>query len=352
MVAIHQVKLTDLKGHDVARNLELQLLLRLNDQMSSGLKSAMKSAQTETKTLENSISGVATATARIKTTPIDRMTSALRTMRSAAGAAHESMLKVAKASASVASGVAAGGYVLSKPVGQTMDYSMRMAHASNTAFNKRDKLGRIAGKAELNSSIVNAVRVGGGTRDSGAETLDSIISSNGMSTRDAMASLPIFMKAATASGSDSTDLSTIGVRAMQTFKIKQKEMSAIMDIANEGGKAGGFELKDMAKWLPQQMAQSTNLGMSGKADFSKLVAWNQAAVITSGTKDEAGTNLRDLLMEINSPHFAKHLESVGVKNSEQYFLKSQENGVNKVDATVALMEQIVSKNKTYQALQA
>jgi hypothetical protein len=253
--------------------------------------------------------------------------------------------------ATVAGGMAAGGYVLGKPIGQTMDYGMQLAHASNTAFDKRDKLGRAAGKQELNTAIVNSVRTGGGTRESGLETLDSIIGSNALSAKDAMSILPSVMKAATASGADSKDLGQIGVRALQGFKIKKEEFPVTLDIANAAGKAGGFELKDMAKWLPQQMAMATNIGMSGKADFAKLTAWNQASVITSGTKDEAGNNLRDLLMEVNTPHFAKHLQNVGVKDPNQYFLKSQANGVNKVEATIALMDQIVGHNKDYQALQ-
>ncbi len=253
--------------------------------------------------------------------------------------------------AAVAGGAAAAGYVLSKPIGQTMDYGMRLAQMSNTAFTERDTIGRIAGKRELNTSIEKSVRYGGGSRESAAETLDNIIASGAMSGKDAMAMLPTLMKTATASGADATQLSDIGIRAMQTFKIKPQDLSSIMDVALAAGQAGGFELKNMAKWLPQQMAMATNLGMSGKAGFSKLAAWNQAAVITAGTKDEAGNNLRDLLMEINTPHFIKHLKNVGVENADSFFLKSQANGVNKVDATIDLVKQIISKDKSYQGLQ-
>lgn len=253
--------------------------------------------------------------------------------------------------AAVTGGAAAAGYVLSKPIGQTMDYGMRLAQMSNTAFTERDTIGRIAGKRELNTAVEKSVRYGGGTRESAAGALDNIIASGAMPGKDAMAILPTLMKTATASGADATDLSDIGIRAMQTFKIKPQDLSSIMDVALAAGQAGGFELKNMAKWLPQQMAMATNLGMSGKADFSKLAAWNQAAVITAGTKDEAGNNLRDLLMEINTPHFVKHLKNVGVENADSFFLKSQANGVNKVDATIDLVRQIISKDKSYQGLQ-
>lgn len=256
-----------------------------------------------------------------------------------------------RAGAAIAGGVAAGGYVLSKPIGQTMDYGLRLAQMSNTAFTERDTLGRIAGKRELNTAIVSSVRSGGGTRESAAETLDSIIASGAMPGKDAMSILPTIMKASTASGANATELAQIGVRAMQTFKIKAGELPTIMDLGLAAGQAGGFELKDMSKWLPQQMAMATNLGMSGKAGFSKLAAWNQASVITSGTKDEAGNNLRDLLMEVNTPHFARNLQKVGVQHADRFFQQAQANGVNKVDATIDMVQQIIGKDKNYQSLQ-
>lgn len=257
-----------------------------------------------------------------------------------------------KAGAGMAAGGAAAGYVLAKPVSQTMDYGMRLAQMANTAYSDRDTAGRIAGKRELNNAIVGAVRQGGGTRESAAETLDSIIASGAMSAKDAMSILPSITKAATASGADATELAQIAIRSMQTFKIKAGDMPGILDMGIAAGQAGGFELKDMAKWLPQQMAMATNLGMSGKQDFARLAAWNQAAVITAGTKDEAGNNLRDLLMEINTPHNKRFLRAVGVADSDKFFLDAQAHGVNKVDAMVDLVKQIVGHDKTYQGLQA
>ena len=73
-----------------------------------------------------------------------------------------------------------------------------------------------------------------------------------------------------------------------------------MNMAMSAGQAGGFELKDMAKWLPQQMAAASMSGMSGRAGFAKLAALNQAAMITAGNKEEAGNNVVNLLGKINS----------------------------------------------------
>jgi hypothetical protein len=98
------------------------------------------------------------------------------------------------------------------------------------------------------------------------------------------------------------------------------------------------------------MAMAGNVGMKGDAGFRTLLAANEAAVISAGTKDEAGNNVRDLLNEINTPHFQKHLQKVGVDGNGE-LLKMQSQGINKLEGTVALVQRIVSKDKQYQALQ-
>lgn len=51
------------------------------------------------------------------------------------------------------------------------------------------------------------------------------------------------------------------------------------------------------------MAFAASLGLKGKDDIAKIFAWNQAAVITAGSKDAAGNNLKDLFNELNTSHF-------------------------------------------------
>lgn len=253
--------------------------------------------------------------------------------------------------ATVAGGLTAGGYVLGKPIGQTMDYSLRLAQMANTAFTERDTIGRVAGKRELNAAIVNAVRIGGGTRDNAAETLDTLIASGAMSGKDAMGMLPSLTKAATASGADASELAQIGIRGMQTFGIKPGEMGKIIDMAITAGQAGGFELKDMAKWLPQQMAAAKLSGISGTAGMAKLLAANQASAITAGTKDEAGNNLVNLLTKINSQDTARDAQRLGI-NLSGTLSAARGKGLDSLDAFIGIVDNVVGKNKDYQALQA
>lgn len=249
-----------------------------------------------------------------------------------------------------AAGGAAALYALKEPVKKAMSFDERLAGMANTAFGERNAKGRIAGMAELEGAITKAWRTGGGTREQAAEALDTLIASGAVGVNDAMTMLPQLMKASKASGADASQLAQIGITAMRSFKIDPADLPNVMNMAMAAGQAGGFELKDMAKWLPQQMAAATMSGMSGRAGFAKLAALNQAANITAGNKDEAGNNVVNLLAKINSQDTAKDAKKHGV-NLTKYLQEQRAKGVDSVDAFGALVDKTVAGRADYQALQ-
>lgn len=263
-------------------------------------------------------------------------------------------------------GVGAAAYTLKAPAMEAMAYDRILANMANTAYAERDLAGRKIGMRSLEDAVNRARRFGGGTRESAASALDTMISSGVVSVQDSMQMLPGIMKAATAGNTEATALATIAIRAQQSFKIAPDKLPGVLSGALAAGQAGGFELKDMAKWLPQQMAMAGNLGMSGRNDFANLAAWNQASIITAGSKDEAGNNLRDLLNELNTPHFKQFLASQYLHNGarlkpgerqfdtkaiDRMFLNYQSRGIDKVSATMDIMGKVFAKDKDYQALQ-
>jgi hypothetical protein len=275
--------------------------------------------------------------------------------------------KVMRYGAAGVAGVGAAAYTLKAPAERAMSYDRRLANMANTAYAERDAAGREVGMKTLEAAVNKARRQGGGTREQAAEALDTMIASGVVSDVDAIKMLPGIMKAATASNTDANALATIAIRAKQSFKISADDLPSVLSSALAAGQAGGFELKDMAKWLPQQMAMAGNLGLSGKEGFAKLAAWNQGSVVTAGSKDEAGNNLRDLLNELNTPHFKKFLgdqllgDGTPGKKDERYkrmkdidavYLDYQSRGIDKVSATVELMQNVFAKDKRYQELQA
>ncbi|MDH0048617.1 phage tail tape measure protein [Comamonas terrigena] len=265
--------------------------------------------------------------------------------------ASQKMVAGAKFAAGAVATAAAGAYALKSPAQAAMSFDERLAHMANTAYAERDKAGRAIGVKELEVAVNKAVgKGGGGTREQAADTLDTLIASGAVGRSDAIAMLPQLMRHATASGADATQLAQIGIRGMQTFGIDAKDLPNILNMAIASGQAGGFELKDMSKWLPQQMAAATMSGLKGKEGFAKLAALNQAAAITAGTKDEAGNNVVNLLAKINSSDTAQDAKKMGI-NLPKYLIDQRAKGMDSVDAFAALVDKTVAGRADYQALQ-
>ncbi|GAB7214751.1 hypothetical protein OS42_13620 [Dickeya oryzae] len=200
----------------------------------------------------------------------------------------------------VAGGVATAAAVVSQPIKKAASYEYTLANMANTAYADRDIAGRKAGMGELDQLIRQSVKTGGGTKEGAAETLDALLASGAVEMDSAKAMLPVLQKYSTATGTDAKDLAQIAIRLKQTFGISDKDIGKALNMAISAGQGGGFELKDMAKWLPQQLAFSSNVGMKGLDDFAVLLGLNQASAITAGTKDQAGNNAVNLLQKINS----------------------------------------------------
>lgn len=249
----------------------------------------------------------------------------------------------------VGAGAIAGAYAAARPIGETMSYDRRLAMMSNTAYSDQNLAGRQAGMKQLDTAIVNAVRIGGGTREDAAETLDGLLASGAISQKSAMNLLPTLQKFSTATGADPKALGDIAIRGMQTFGIKESELPKALDMAIMAGQKGGFELKDMAKWLPQQMAAGKQAGLSGMGGFAKLLAANQASVITAGSKDEAGNNLVNLLAKINSDDTKTDLKKLHI-DLPGTLAKARSEGTDGLDAFVGIVDHVVGKDKRFAEL--
>ena len=338
---------------------------KLNSVNASGasrsLKEIAQGAQVGSKAFQSLIA----EGRQLSSMPKPRMIEDLKLVERAANAAkraYSGLATVARAGVAVAKGgfqaglgVAAGAAVAAQPVKRTMEYDKRLAYMSNTAYSDRDLAGRKAGMRELGEAVKRAVRVGGGSRDSAADALDAMIASGGMgknnaeSIKNSIEALPTITKFATASGADPTELANIAVRGMQSFGIKSAELPKALDMAMAAGQAGGFEIKDMAKWLPQQMAAARMSGLSGLAGFGSLLAANQASVITAGTKDEAGNNLVNLLAKINSKDTANDFKKLHIDLPGSLAAK-RGKGMDSLDAFVSFADDIANRDKNYTAL--
>lgn len=92
---------------------------------------------------------------------------------------------------------------------------------------------------------------------------------------------------------------------LNNLKVPLAQTGAALDIMAAGGKAGAFEVKDMARWFPQLTANLQALGETGTPAVADLTAALQIAMNTAGSADEAANNISNLLGKINSPTVIK-----------------------------------------------
>nr|DAJ85795.1 MAG TPA: minor tail protein [Caudoviricetes sp.] len=262
--------------------------------------------------------------------------------------------------AGLAAGATAAGMVLAQPMKKQMDYDRSLAMTANTAFAERDVAGRIAGKAELNNAVKSAVEIGGGSKEDALGALDTMLASGAVKADTAMKLLPTLQKGATATGASTDDLAKIAISAMQQFNISEDQIGEVLDKAVAAGQAGNFELADMARWLPKQMAAGKSAGLSGMSGFEALLVGNQQARVTAGTSDEAGNNFANLLAKLTSKETNERFKNLKIKGKDGKehgvdFIGSMEaqkkKGKNSIEAFMSIMDQVIGQDGKYQELQ-
>ena len=261
------------------------------------------------------------------------------------------MGKVGRGAAMGVGGAVAGGVAAAAVMQKPIAYEERVARMAITADKGNTVEGYKNVMTQIEVGVQAAYKQGGGTRDNAAAALDNMLAS-GQDIKSAVAALPAIMKASTASGADATELSNILIKGRQNGYIKEGQEGAFLDKSVAAGKAGQFELKDMSKWLGQQMAAGKMAGLSGEKGFDRLLMMNQAAMASAGSKDEAGNNVVNLLAKLNSKDTATDFEKQTGKDLSKYLVNSAKSGGDSVDAWVALLRDEMGKNKDYQAAQA
>ena len=257
--------------------------------------------------------------------------------------------------AGVAAGAAAGAYVLAQPVNRTMDYDTELRHATNTMYAGKSIEEKRAGMAEINKTVNDAAYLGGTSKEAALQAMNTMVASGSLSDAAVKQMLPTVMKTALAANADADDIANIVTKAKQAG-FKEADIPALLDRAMQSGADGGFELKDMARWLPQQLAAMKSAGMGATLDnFSSLLNANQLAFMTAGSTDEAGNNLVNLLAKISSQDIVTKAKKIDINGQEGFDFtasmnKRQAAGMNSLDALVDIVSEIVQKDEKSAAL--
>ncbi|HDZ0673352.1 TPA: phage tail tape measure protein [Klebsiella pneumoniae] len=315
----------------------------------------------QTQAAYNRLLRTGTLTANEQTRAFRAMTNQVAQLRTELNGAGQSMSRMERARmwggnvTAFAGGIAAAGAIVAPSVSNQMNYEQRLASMANTAFADDNVAGRRVGMQSMDKLIRRAVAVGGGNKESAAETLEALLASGSITYDSAEKLLPTLQKYSTASGASSVDLATIAIRLKQSFGITDEQIPTALNMAIKSGQLGSFELKDQAKWLPQQLAAGNALGMRGLGDLAVLLGINQASAITAGSTDEAGNNVVNLLAKINSQDAATSAGKI-VYNGKLIDLSgslvaARGKGINALDAFSGIVDKIVNNNPAYQKLE-
>ena len=260
----------------------------------------------------------------------------------------ERVKKVGQVGAGVVAGAAAGAYVLGKPVAQARDYSLSLAYAANTAFAGKSLQDRVAGKNAIRNYVKEAVDEGGGTREEALGAYTKLVGSGQFDAAESGSMLKRLMRFSSGNEVSASEAADMALAAKQ-FGYKPEQIETFFDQSVRSGQMGGFEVKDMSRWLARQSASASRLGMSGERDYAELLALNQFSRTTAGTTDEAGNNVDNLLRKVLSNDTVGDFKKQGIDLTGS-MAKARAGGAGVIGSFMAAVDAVVMKDPKLAAL--
>jgi TP901 family phage tail tape measure protein len=161
----------------------------------------------------------------------------------------------------------------------------------------------------------------------------------GLSLKDAVASIESLGRVATATNSELTDVTKTGFQLQNALKIRPTELKATFDALAFAGKQGAFELKDMAQFMPTIAAAAGTLGITGKQGAIALASMMQMVRKDAPDAGQASTRLTDAMLKMTAPDAVKNFKEFGV-NIEQVLKNAKAKGVNPMEAALNELQRV------------
>ncbi len=155
----------------------------------------------------------------------------------------------------------------------------------------------------------------------------------GLDVERATKAMPSIARAATATGASLEDLSKAGFAAMSNLGVAAEGLGKSFDIMAAAGKAGGFELRDMAQYLPSITALASSKGMTGESGLAQIAAALQIVRRGAGDASEAATNFSNILQKINSNDAIRNFRKLGI-DIQKVLKDAKANGTDPLEASL------------------
>lgn len=223
---------------------------------------------------------------------------------------------------------------------------------------------------QLNSYAKDAVRQGHGSVE-GVGDAAGILAASGLyqTVEDLKDPLLAIAKTAFANGATEQDVALL-TQQIRQFGIKPQDTQKALDRASTSGYLGGFELKDMARLLPEVLPFAAKAGYRGQEGLDQVTTHMQLARKYTGIPSQAADNMRDLYNLFGQHHFSLSIgkfikpeagdpiKKIGLRGNRMgfdigtYLANEREQGVDSVTAVVKLMNRQLSKNPRFVELQS
>lgn len=227
----------------------------------------------------------------------------------------------------------------------------------------------VATNLRLANYAKDAVRQGHGTVE-GVGDAASILAASGLYNNVDELKIPLLATAKTAfaNGAAEQDVALL-TQQIRQFGVKPEQTQVALDRASASGFNGGFELRDMAQFLPAVLPYAKTAGYSGEEGLNQVTTHMQLARKYTGLPSQAADNMRDLYSLFSQNHFAlsigKYIKTqegdpikkIGLRGNRvgfdinTYLADKKLQGVDTVTAVVQLMNRQLSKNKKFVELQ-
>jgi TP901 family phage tail tape measure protein len=158
----------------------------------------------------------------------------------------------------------------------------------------------------------------------------NVLVSQGRSLKEGLQFLPSVARTAAATGSEVADIAKSADAVATNFKIAGGEMQKAFDIMSESGKAGQFELPDMAQYIPALAPAAAAVGFTGTKGLTELLSILQIMRKGSGSSSDAYVSLNNILMKMDSDETRKNFKKFGIDSSAA-LAKTRKEGGNVVE---------------------
>ena len=283
-------------------DLQAAIVLKLVDQLTGPLKKAVSGMRRAMKDAEKK-SGVgfkeAFSPAQLDKT-VDR--------------AEKRMTKArAKLTGALATAVA-----LLAPIKQLGDFEERLLTYATTAGISAEKTKAIGTELRRLAPLANK---------SASEMLTALefLVGKGMDEGTALKVLSAVGRSSTATKASIEDMGKAGFAVLDNLKVKAANAQWAFDAMNMAGKAGGFEIRNMARHFPALTAQAQALGEKGVPAVARIAAALQIALKGAGSPDQAANNMANFLGKLTAPDTVKKFKKMGI-NVQREMAKAAKAG--------------------------